>query len=89
MNALVELRLLFILERLFVMTIRVYPVKIEAVDENDELMFTLETFDEYVAHLNVKVMLGEDNLEEFIGALRKGVTLLELTKGKTSCGDGS
>jgi len=60
------------------MTIKVYPVKIEAVNENDDLAFTLEAFDQFTATLTVRMLLNNQNVDEFIDAVRKSMTLLEL-----------
>lgn len=64
--------------------IKVYPVKIEATDEIGELAFTLESFDEYTAKLDIKILIGDDNIEELFDAIRKGVQLLELEKPENS-----
>jgi len=62
------------------MPIKVYPVKIEAVDEDNELAFTLEAFDECMAQIDIKTLLGEDNIEDVIAAIRQALALLELKK---------
>ena len=43
------------------MSIKVYPVKCEAVDETDEVVFTLESFDADCYSLEVKTLVDTDN----------------------------
>ena len=62
------------------MEIRIYPVRVEVIDsDTNDLMFTLETFDETCAILEMKhMMLNIQNLDEFVVALRKGIEMLQL-----------
>ena len=63
--------------------IEVYPVKVEAVQDG-ELLFKLESFDEYSATLSVdNTLVSPGSIEEFCTALRKGVALLALQSEKT------
>jgi hypothetical protein len=60
---------------------KVYPVKIECVDDVDDLVFTVETFDEACASIDLKQKLhSTESLEELIVALRKAFKMLELNK---------
>ena len=56
----------------------VYPVEIEAVDEEGNPIFKLKTFDEYSATLTVNSLISPTDVDEFCQALQKSVTLLEL-----------
>lgn len=58
--------------------INVYPIKIEAVDEAGELQFTMETFDEHAATVEIKTVIGPDNIDELTAAMRRAVVMLEL-----------
>lgn len=61
--------------------IKVYPIKIEAVDTNDEsqVLFTLESFDDECASLTIdQRLVFPDKLDELFAAIRKGVELLDL-----------
>lgn len=59
--------------------IDVYPVKIEAVDqETKEVMFTMETFDECAATIEMKTTLGPSNIHQIVAAMRRAVAMLEL-----------
>ena len=60
------------------MNIRVYPVAIEAVDDSNELVFRMETFDEASASLEVKAFISPGNVDDVCVAIRHAVTLLEL-----------
>ncbi len=60
---------------------KVYPSKVEAVNGQDELVFTATAFDQYSANIDLKQTLhNEVSLEEMIEGLRKAFTLLELDK---------
>lgn len=58
--------------------INVYPIKIEAVNENHDLMFRLEAFDEYCATIEIKTSISHSNIDELFAAIREGVDLLRL-----------
>ena len=58
--------------------INVYPIKIEAVDEDGDLQFTMETFDAHAATVEIKTVIGPDNIDELTAALRRAVVMLEL-----------
>lgn len=58
--------------------ITVYPVKIEAVDEAGELQFTIETFDECCATVEIKTTVGPSNIDQLTAAMRRAVVMLEL-----------
>ena len=61
--------------------IQVYPIEIEAVDENHDPMFKLRAFDESCATLTFDGAIGPDNIDDVCAALQLAVELLEL-KGK-------
>lgn len=58
----------------------VYPIEIEAVDEDWNPVFKLRTFDENCATLTVGAMISPSNIDEFCQALQKALALLELEK---------
>jgi hypothetical protein len=60
---------------------KIYPVKIECVDELQELVFTVETFDEACAVIALKQTLhSPESLENLVVALRKAFKMLDLNK---------
>lgn len=60
--------------------ISVYSTKVEAVDEDHNILFTLEMLDKYACTIEVKkpMVLSNGNLEEVLEAVRQAVKLLEL-----------
>lgn len=58
--------------------IKVYPVKIEAVDESGEVQFTMETFDSHAAIVTIRTVVGPGNINELVAAMRRAVQMLEL-----------
>ena len=60
------------------MKITLYPTRIEAVDETGDAVFHLETFDEHTCKLEMRALIGPDNLHKVLDAIMRGVTLLEL-----------
>ena len=60
--------------------ISVYSTKVEAVDEDHNVLFTLEMLDEAACTIEVKkpMVLSNGNLEEVLDAVRQAVKLLEL-----------
>lgn len=58
--------------------IKVYPIKIEAVDEAGDLQFTMETQDAHAATVEIKTIIGPDNIDELTAAMRRAVVMLEL-----------
>lgn len=60
--------------------IKVYPIKIEAVDEEGEVLFTIKTEDASCCIVEIKqpLILSNGNLEEVLDAVRRGVKMLEL-----------
>jgi hypothetical protein len=59
--------------------INVYPVKVQAYDaETNDLMFTMETFDECAAIVTIRTTIGPGNVDELTAALRRAVVMLEL-----------
>lgn len=58
--------------------IKVYPVKIEAVDEVGELQFTMETQDEHCAMVDIRTVIGPKNIDQLTAAMRRAVQMLEL-----------
>ena len=59
--------------------IDVYPVKIEAIEqETKEVMFTMETFDQHAASVEIKTVVGPANINELVAAMRRAVVMLEL-----------
>lgn len=58
--------------------INVYPIKIEAVDDDGEVQFTMETFDAHAAMVNIRTVIGPDNIDDLVAAMRRAVVMLEL-----------
>ena len=60
--------------------IDVYVTKVEAVDEDKNVLFTLETQDAHCCIMEIKrpMLLSNDSLEETLTAVRRGVHLLKL-----------
>lgn len=60
---------------------KVYPVKIEAVDDAGELLFTVEAFDQHTATIELKQSLySERSLEDLFSGLRNAFSMLDLEK---------
>ena len=60
--------------------IDVYPTRIEACDEDKNVLFILEMEDQYCCTLQIKnpMHLNNRNLEQVLTAVRRGVKMLEL-----------
>ena len=60
--------------------IDVYPTRVEAVDEDHNVLFILEMEDEHCCTLQVKnpLILSNNNMEPVLTAVRRGVQMLGL-----------
>lgn len=60
--------------------INVYPTRIEACDEDKNVLFILEMEDQYCCTLQIKnpMHLNNHNLEQVLDAVRRGVQMLRL-----------
>jgi hypothetical protein len=60
--------------------IDVYPTRIEACDEDKNVLFILEMEDQYCCTLQIKnpLLLSNSNLEKVLTAVRSGVKMLRL-----------
>ena len=58
--------------------IKIYPVSIEAFDDNHQLVFNLSTFDAQSAMLKVDAAITNDNVDEFCTSLKRALILLDL-----------
>jgi hypothetical protein len=60
--------------------IDVYPTRIEAVDEDKNVLFILEMEDQHCCTIQVKnpLVLSNHNLEQVLTAVRSGVQMLGL-----------
>jgi len=60
--------------------IDVYATEVQAVDEDNNLLFTLKMVDEYCCtmELSKPLLLSKGNLEEVLGAVRQAVKMLRL-----------
>jgi hypothetical protein len=60
--------------------IDVYPTRIEAVDEDKNVLFILQMEDAHCCTLHIKdpVTLSNSNLEQVLTAVRRGVQMLGL-----------
>jgi len=60
--------------------IKIYPVSIEAVDEQGECMFKLETFDERSATIKVTTLITNGNIDWFCNSLKRALIMLDLER---------
>ena len=60
--------------------IDIYPTRIEAVDEDQNVLFVLSTEDAQCCTMHIKspILLSKQNLEQTLTAIRRGVQMLEL-----------
>lgn len=60
--------------------INVYPTRVEACDEDKNVLFILEMEDQYCCTLQIKnpLLLSNSNLEKVLTAVRSGVKMLGL-----------
>jgi hypothetical protein len=60
--------------------IDVYPTRIEAVDEDKNVLFVLSTEDAQCCtmHVRAPILLHKQNLEKVLTAVRRGVQMLGL-----------
>jgi hypothetical protein len=60
--------------------IDVYPTRIEAVDEDGNVLFVLSTEDSHCCtmHVRAPILLSKQNLEQVLTAVRSGVKMLGL-----------
>jgi hypothetical protein len=60
--------------------IDVYPTRVEAVDEDNNVLFVLEMEDEHCCTLQIKnpLILSNHNMEPVLTAVRRGVKMLGL-----------
>jgi hypothetical protein len=60
--------------------IDVYPTRIEAVDEDSNVLFTLNMEDSHCCTLHIRepITLSKANLEQVLTAVRRGVHMLGL-----------
>jgi len=64
--------------------ISVYPTKIEAVDEDSNILFTLTMFDGHACEMRIEksLVMDNSNVEEVLDAVRQGVSMLNLIGDK-------
>ena len=60
------------------MTLEVYPIEIECIEEDGEPMFKMRSLDEYCANMEFRGIVGPHNVDEVCEAIRRAVSLLEL-----------
>ncbi len=60
--------------------INVYPTRIEATDEDHNVLFVLETQDANCCTIEIKnpMILSNGNLEGVLNAVRRGVRMLKM-----------
>jgi hypothetical protein len=60
--------------------INVYPTRIEAVDEDKQVLFSLNMEDAHCCTMHIKspILLSNGNLEQVLTAVRRGVQMLGL-----------
>ena len=64
--------------------IKIYPVKCEAVDETDEVVFTMDAFDAECFTLDIKILVDAGNwtdiaksVESALAYMSAGLTVVE------------
>ena len=60
------------------MKLDIYPTRIECVDETGDLVFSVESFDEYVASLAVKATLSVADWDQIAPLIRQALVDLRL-----------
>lgn len=60
--------------------IDVYPTRIEAVDEDKNILFVLQVEDAHCCTIHIRnpILLSNSNLEQVLTAVRRGVQMLGL-----------
>ena len=58
------------------MTFKCFPTAVEIYDETGDHIATVKSFDECAAELDFKSLLGRDNFDEMIGAIREAVWMV-------------
>jgi hypothetical protein len=60
--------------------IDVYPTRIEAVDEDKNLLFVLQVEDAHCCTIHIRnpILLNNANMEQVLTAVRRGVQMLGL-----------
>lgn len=60
--------------------IDVYATEVQAVDEDNNLLFTLKMVDEYCCTMTIKdsLLLSNGNLEDVLDSVRQAVKMLRL-----------
>jgi hypothetical protein len=60
--------------------IDVYPTRIEAVDEDQNVLFVLSTEDPHCCTMHIKspILMSNGNIEQVLTAVRRGVQMLGL-----------
>lgn len=59
--------------------IKVYPVKIEAYDEDkDVMLFSMEAVDRHVANIELTTTISPSNIDNLVAAMRRSLQMLEL-----------
>lgn len=60
--------------------IDIYPTRIEATDEDHNVLFALQMEDAYCCTIEIKnpMVLSNNSLEEMLDAVRRGVKMLVL-----------
>jgi hypothetical protein len=60
--------------------IDVYATEVQAVDRDENLLFTLKIFDAHCCSMSItnSLLLDNDNLEETLDAVRRAVKMLKL-----------
>jgi hypothetical protein len=58
--------------------IRIIPTKVIAIDATDDILFTLEAFDEFTATIDIKTILGKGNIKEITDAMIAALDVMRL-----------
>lgn len=57
---------------------KIYATEIECVDEKDEIIFKLKTFDLHTATIEIKTLLSNSNIDEILQKVKDALNQLEL-----------
>ena len=60
------------------MTIEVYPVKFEACEDNDKIVFTVELFDAASAEVEIKTLVTASSWDEISSKIKECLVAMKL-----------
>lgn len=60
------------------MSLNMYPVRFECIDEIHDLLFTVEAFDEATATVEIKTVVTVESWDEIAAKVREALVLMQL-----------